>query len=166
MKTKHYNLLAKSKLLTEKMHLVGHVFLITLFSACQKNVSDEPVQQSALSDAQTNSLQSDKATVATDWFNLQLQMILHANPNISNLAANRLFGYTGITLFEAARFEIRNSISLHGQLDQMPKMPTPDNNQTYSWVISECSNGKYYKRSLSCFNNGKSCIYRFAGKSL
>jgi len=136
MKTTHQNLLAKNKLQPEKMHLFILVFLIILFSACQKNISDAPIQQGDLSDAQINSLQNDKATVATDWYNLQLQIILQANPAISNLAAIRLFAYSGVSLFEAARFEIRNSISLHGQLDQMPKMPLPVNTQKYSWVIS------------------------------
>jgi hypothetical protein len=63
-------------------------------------------------------------------------MLLQANPAVSNLAANRLFGYSGISLFEAARFEIRNSISLQKQLNQMPVIPVPDTSKKYSWVVS------------------------------
>lgn len=78
----------------------------------------------------------DNAKVATDWYKLQLRMILQANPAISNLAANRLFAYSGISLFEASRFEIRNSKSLQNRLYQMPVMPTPENSRKYSWIIS------------------------------
>ncbi len=78
----------------------------------------------------------DNASVATNWYKLQLQMILQSNPAKSNLAANRLFAYTGVSLFEASRFEIPDSKSLQGQLYQMPAMPQPDYTRKYSWVIA------------------------------
>lgn len=80
--------------------------------------------------------QKDKGAVATDWYNLQLKMILNANPAVPSVTAIRLFAYSGISLYEAARFEIDNSRSLHGQLYQMRVMPKPDNNKKYSWVVS------------------------------
>jgi hypothetical protein len=78
----------------------------------------------------------DYASVATDWYKLELQMILQANPAKSNLAVNRLFGYEGISLFEASRFEMANSKSLYRQLYEMPEMPSPEKNNKYSWVIA------------------------------
>ena len=78
----------------------------------------------------------DNAKVATDWYKLQLQMILLSSPAKSNLAANRLFAYSGISLFEASRFEMHESRSLYGQLSEMPAMPVPEKNKKYSWVIS------------------------------
>ncbi len=116
--------------------LLLSVFLIS----CQKNINNQPIATASLEDKMGNkqfaSLQNDDASVATDWYNLQLRMILHANPAPSNLAIIRLFSYEGISLFEAARFEIQNSKSLSSQLYQMPSMPLPEGSKKYSWVIS------------------------------
>jgi len=78
----------------------------------------------------------DRATVATDWYKLQLRMILQSSPAKSNLATIRLFAYSGVSLFEAARFEIYNSKSLQGQLNEMPEMPQPENGKKYSWILA------------------------------
>jgi hypothetical protein len=78
----------------------------------------------------------DDATVATDWYKLQLKMILRANPAAPNFAVNHLFAYSGISLFEASRFEVEDSRSLQGQLSQMPAMPELQNDKKYSWVIA------------------------------
>src|SRR4051812_3967347 len=114
------------------------LFTITigLLISCQKNAIDTQAVQSNSSDVAATSLQQDNGQVATDWYKLQLRIIVNANPTVPNLAAVRLFGYTGITLFEAARFEISHSRSLHGELYQMPVMPVHDNTKKYSWVIS------------------------------
>ena len=111
------------------------VIVALLFSSCQKYVSDERAIQNTSSNEDV-ALQKDNASVATDWYHLQLRMILSANPVVSNVAVVRMFGYTGITLYEAARFEIRNSKSLQAQLCQMPEMPKPEDDKNYSWVIS------------------------------
>lgn len=112
------------------------IVVIALFTSCQKEVNQQPVSQSTVSDAQANCSQNDKAQVAIDWYKLQLQMILHANPAYPAVPINRFFGYEGISLFEAARFEMRNSISLHKQLNEMPVMPLPEDGKKYSWVIA------------------------------
>ncbi|MES1216393.1 MAG: vanadium-dependent haloperoxidase [Bacteroidota bacterium] len=78
----------------------------------------------------------EKARVATDWYDLQLQMILQSNPAKSNLATIRLFAYGGISLFEASRFASSDSKSLQGQLYQMPAIPQPEHGKKYSWVIA------------------------------
>ena len=63
-------------------------------------------------------------------------MILQASPAKSNLAVIRLFAYSGVSLFEASRFEILGSKSLQGQLDQMPAMPVPEKEKRYSWLLA------------------------------
>ena len=112
------------------------IIVVSLFTSCKKDMNAEKSIQNIPLNAQTELSQKDNASVAIDWYNLQLQMILQANPAVSPLAANRLFGYTGISLCEAARFEISNSISLQKQLNEMPLMPVPDDNKKYSWVVS------------------------------
>jgi len=126
----------KTKKISNAIQYTFLAIIALLFSSCQKYVSDEQTIQNVASGEDVVALQKDNASVATDWYQLQLRMILSANPVVSNLATVRMFGYTGITLYEAARFEIRNSKSLQAQLCQMPEMPKPEDDKNYSWVIS------------------------------
>lgn len=78
----------------------------------------------------------ESASVAVDWYNLQLKMILRANPALSNILTIRIFGYEGISLYETVRHGIPNSVSLSSQLYQMPAMPEKENNMGYSWTLA------------------------------
>jgi hypothetical protein len=129
---KHNHLLV----LLERLQLL--VIVITFLAGCQKSINEKPaIQGSGTADmAEISSLTNPGGKVATDWYNLQLRMLLNANPAVPPIVANRLFAYSGIALYEAARFTIINSASLHGKLYQMPKMPVPDNSKKYSWVIA------------------------------
>src|SRR3954470_14586859 len=124
----------KTKKATNLKQLYTLLMVAAIFSACQKDLNNQPAVQSSSYNDQTATLQKDNADVATDWYNLQLRFIIQANPAISNILVSRLFGYSGISLFEAARFEIKNSRSLDDQLYQMPHMPVPENNKNYSWI--------------------------------
>jgi hypothetical protein len=127
----------KTKKLSKAKELCALLMpVVILFASCKKEINNETGVQTVSANSQIVTAPNDGASVAIDWYNLQLQMILQANPAISNLAANRLFGYSGISLFEAARFEIPNSISLQKQLNQMPVIPVPDTSKKYSWVVS------------------------------
>ena len=101
-----------------------------LFSGCEKIFDD------IFHPGGGNAASNDNAAVATDWYKLQLQMILSANPAAPNFAASRLFAYSGIALFEASRFEQKSSTSLQGQLNQMPVLPQPETGKKYSWVLA------------------------------
>ena len=102
-----------------------------LFAGCSKS-SDKLLQNSG----EGTLTSKDNATVATDWYKLQLQLVLRSNPAVPNLGASRMFAYSGIALFETVRFERDVSQSLQTQLYQMPAMPAPEKNKTYSWVIA------------------------------
>jgi hypothetical protein len=71
------------------------------------------------------------ATVALDWYNLQLRFLLERNSTMNAV----YFGYLGIGLWEAVRGENKNSVSLSTKLNQMPAMPQAEN-MGYDWVIS------------------------------
>jgi hypothetical protein len=71
------------------------------------------------------------ATVALDWYRLELRMLLERNSALNGV----YFGYLGIGLYEAVRSENKNSVSLSSKLNQMPLMPEADN-KSYDWVIS------------------------------
>ncbi|MEO5593855.1 MAG: vanadium-dependent haloperoxidase [Chitinophagaceae bacterium] len=104
---------------------------ILLLGGCGKS-SDKPLQNSG----EGTLTSKDDATVATDWYKLQLHLVLRSNPAVANLGASRMFAYSGIALFEAARFERDVSQSLQTSLYQMPVMPATEKNKTYSWVIA------------------------------
>jgi PAP2 superfamily len=105
---------------------------ILVFTGCKKG--NEPPRLPWEKGAKIPS--KDYATVATDWYKMQLRMILRANPAAPNFAVTRLFAYSGISLFESARFENDDLKSLQSELNQMPVMPLPKRGLKYSWVVA------------------------------
>ncbi|HEX5150937.1 MAG TPA: vanadium-dependent haloperoxidase [Parafilimonas sp.] len=107
--------------------------MILLLGSCQKNINDVPAN------ASTSSAQSDlqvkkiNASVATDWYKLQLRFLLKKN---SVLSFGGHFGYIGIGLYESVRNINPNSISLSEKLYQMPAMPVKKEGKTYNWQVS------------------------------
>jgi hypothetical protein len=82
--------------------------LFVFLGGCQKNINEKAEMQSTTSAdmAAADDLTNVKGTVAIDWYKLQLRMILNANPPVPSITANRLFAYSSISLYEAARFTI------------------------------------------------------------
>ncbi len=72
------------------------------------------------------------ANVATDWYKLQLNILLERNSALNGV----YFGYIGIGLYEAVRYGSNNSASLSSKLNQMPEMPAKENNVVYNWQVS------------------------------
>jgi hypothetical protein len=109
------------------------VILIPLISGCEEDIyNDDPTEDtSSPGDASRAS-----SGVATDWYALQLQMIIKANPSLSPILLTRAWGYIGIGLYESVRPGIKNSISLSHKLYQMPPMPETEKNNGYSWEVS------------------------------
>jgi len=104
--------------------ILATITAIFTFSGCQKfndfiNV-DHPDKDSKAD-----------ATVATDWYKLQLRILLERNSALSGWN----FAYLGIGLYEAVRGEDKHSVSFSSKLNQMPFMPEADN-KSYDWVIS------------------------------
>ena len=108
-------------------------FLILLLGSCQKSINESsaPVNNSS----NTSDLQVRKfsATVATDWYKLQLRFLLEKN---SVLANGGHFGYIGIGLYESVRNGIPGAISMSTKLYQMPEMPAAEQGKSYNWQIS------------------------------
>ena len=72
------------------------------------------------------------ANVATDWYKLQLNILLERNSALNGVH----FGYIGIGLYEAVRYGSNNSASMATKLYQMPEMPAKENNVVYNWQES------------------------------
>lgn len=100
------------------------VTLMIAVNSCNKNDSDFAKQASKIE-------KSSKADVALDWYKLQLRILLERNSAINGV----YFGYLGIGLYEAVRYET-NSVSLSTKLYQMPEMPAKENNNGYHWEVS------------------------------
>ena len=74
----------------------------------------------------------ESADVATDWYNLQLRILLERNSAFNGVH----FSYIGIGLYESVRYGIKNSVSFSTRLNQMPEMPAKENNNGYNWEVS------------------------------
>lgn len=110
--------------------LILLIAFLPFFASCEREPFD--VDHESISDKVSHT----SSAVATDWYALQLQMIIKANPALNPILLNRAWGYIGIGLYESVRPGIRNSVSLSQKLYQMPGMPQKENNNGYSWEVS------------------------------
>jgi hypothetical protein len=112
---------------------VSLFLLMLLLNSCKKNLNDVTPQNT--SSGVLNEQQENKygASVATDWYKMQLRFLLEKN---SVLANGGFFGYIGIGLYESVRYINPNSISLSKTLYQMPAMPKIEKNKSYNWEVS------------------------------
>lgn len=107
--------------------------MILLLGSCQKNINDVPAKannSSAQSDLQ---VKKNDASVATDWYKLQLRFLLEKNSSLPN---GVYFGYIGIGLYESVRNGTPGAISLSEKLYQMPAMPAKEMGKSYNWQVS------------------------------
>ncbi|HTQ27684.1 MAG TPA: vanadium-dependent haloperoxidase [Puia sp.] len=132
MKKKIRNGIRSVDRITRIAAVVCLVASLLLVPGCQKLFDQLPYKGKTIPPPTSK----DIGSVATDWFKLQLRMILQANPAKANIGVNRLFAYSGISLYEAARFSNKDLKTLQSQLYEMPVMPQPDNGMKYSWVIT------------------------------
>ncbi len=84
--------------------------------------------------ANSGKAEREKADVATDWYKVQFKIMLERNSAFNGI----YWAYIGVGLFESVRPGIRGASSFYGKLRNMPKMPEPENNQGYNYVI--CAN--------------------------
>jgi len=83
--------------------------------------------------------QNDKVTenalpaqVATDWFDLYLDLV-KTTPGFTPPVAARAFGYAGVALYEAVSPGFPEYKSLLGQLNGLDVLPQPAAKQTFDW---------------------------------
>ncbi|MHA4845205.1 vanadium-dependent haloperoxidase [Flavitalea antarctica] len=104
--------------------LFSFAVVILLICSCEKrplfDIGHHPSKPTA-----------EPSRVATDWYRLQLQILLQRNSAFNGL----YYGYIGIGLYEAVHHAQKNSISLSTKLYSMPAMPEPENSRTYNWEV-------------------------------
>ncbi len=72
------------------------------------------------------------ATIANEWYKLELSILLGRNSAMSGV----YFGYLGIGLYESVRNGMDHAVSLSTKLYQMPAMPAKQNGKNYNWLES------------------------------
>ncbi len=73
--------------------------------------------------------------VALKWAKMSL-FITQYTPANSPTYASRAFGYIGLTMYESVVNGFESHNSLAGQLNELNKLPKPENGKSYDWVLS------------------------------
>lgn len=73
--------------------------------------------------------------VALEWAKMSLDITQYTPAN-SPTFASRGFGYIGLTMYESAVKGFPEYVSMQGQLNGLDKLPLPDANVSYDWVLS------------------------------
>jgi PAP2 superfamily len=105
--------------------LLAFTLILVSVTSC---VKDEPLYISLPTEVQD-------AQVAHDWFD----MFRYLTKNCAGFTppvASRAFGYAGVALYETVVPGMIKNQSLQGQLQDMPKIATPDLNLEYNWAIA------------------------------
>ena len=72
------------------------------------------------------------SNVATEWFNLGLQLT-QQTPGFSPPVASRALAYLGLTLYESVQSGIPNAQSLAGQLNELQSLPLTQPDEALHW---------------------------------
>ena len=126
------------------LSIIAATFIMTLFiSSCQKGI-DRPYQpKSEERTAANNSnayghLKQTKeysSEVVTKWMNMQLRVI-RTTAGMPPATNSRLFGYSGVALYESVVPGMPAYQTLFRQLTNMPAMPATENGKAYHWAAS------------------------------
>ena len=117
---------------------------ILVFSGCQKQI-DQPRNQDASNEvagkAQHGHLKQAKeysSDVVFKWMDAQLELMRTSSPFIGGLPVSRIFGYSGIALYESIVPGMPAYQSVATQLNQFPTadMPKTDPGFAYHWPSS------------------------------
>jgi membrane-associated phospholipid phosphatase len=112
------------------------------FAACSGSSSD--TASPAPASPATSTYDSD---VAIQWFETLYNRVRDTSTNPPQ--ASRVFGYTGVALYEAVVNGIPGHQTLQGQLNDLPAdtLPVPTAGQVYNWAIAA-------NRALAVVSNG------------
>jgi hypothetical protein len=119
-----------------KKKILLSLAILFLLVSCQKETQNgvqNELQSKTVSS--TPKAEHESSAVATDWYRLQIRILLERN---SALNTTLYWSYMGMGLYEAVRPGIKGAVSFSTvQLyKKMPAMPEPENNQGYSWPVS------------------------------
>jgi hypothetical protein len=111
---------------------------ILILAGCKKETqtSDQTSDlQSAANKTHGHLTQTKTFTseVVYKWIDMQLRLMRTSSPFVGGLPVSRIFGYTGIALYESVVPGMPAYQSLSGQLNQFPDMPKTEPGLAYHW---------------------------------
>jgi hypothetical protein len=98
--------------------------MVSIYSCSKQDNLSAPAKQS--------NIHLSDASVALDWYKLQLRLLLERNSTMNGA----YFAYLGIGLYESVQPGITGARSLSFVLNQMPLMPQKEINEGYNWEVS------------------------------
>ena len=118
------------------------ISIASIFFSCQKQI-DKQAQQEEISTSinsnnenghllQTKTFSSE---VVLKWMNMQLRVI-QTTAGMPPATNSRLFAYSGVALYQSVVPGMPAYRTLHGQLTNLPAMPSAENGKAYHWAAS------------------------------
>jgi len=89
------------------------------------------IPSTALRDTTSVPTSEHEPTVAVEWMDLLYRMV--ESESLSAPAAARVYGYGGVTVYEAVVNGMPENFSLTGQVQELPMMPIPDEGANLDW---------------------------------
>jgi len=127
------------------LRIAAVMIIISVFYSCKKEIGREPTLPEEFPTAANQSqghLQQTKtfsAEVAQKWQDLQLRFLrTPTTVNPYGRHGHRYFAYCGVALYESVVPGMPSYQSLHGQLTDMPDMPSTEPGKAYHWPT--CAN--------------------------
>jgi hypothetical protein len=105
--------------------LISFAVLFLLISCNSENTISPPPEINSVPATQLTS------GMAVEWVKLSYEIVKFQD--IPAPTCSRYYGYIGVTIYEAVHKGIPNHKSLAGQLNEMPQMPQPSNEE-YDWL--------------------------------
>ena len=112
--------------------IVGLILLAGLLFGCKKDDNLTPLPPPVLASVATAKFD---AAIAKDWMVVIREIVKTEGKNPPQ--ASRIYGYTGVTLYESVVNGIPENQSLAGQLNGLTKLPTFDGPVDYPAVANE-----------------------------
>ena len=103
-----------------KWFALGLALLILVMMGCSKSDNNSPPATSTFA-----------PDMAKEWMDLCYRAV--KGSSISPPVASRIYGFVGVTLYEALVPGMPEHVSLVGQLDALSSLPQPKHNTRYDW---------------------------------
>ncbi len=107
----------------------GNVTAALLFVFC---ATPWCTQAQTSGETATRNASAFRASVATEWFQLALNLT-QQTPGFSPPVASRAFAYLGLTLYESTVAGMPNHVSLAGQLNELQSLPAAQPDEPLHW---------------------------------
>jgi hypothetical protein len=117
---------------------IGLIAALVLLQQCRSDSDPKPVPIV---------IKDEDKNLAARWADVALHTIQFSFPN-SPTFTSRSLGYIGVTMYETVVHGSTSHRSLVGQLNALPTLPLPEENQEYNWNVALNAGQAHILRSL------------------